>query len=357
MNSIVDVLKVVSDFLPQIYGVGGMVRDDKRNRPVNDYDFTTPSTPDEVEEALRVNNPGRKLYLIGKKYGTIGTKVWVPEWNKYVIAEITTFRSEQYTYGNRKPNVEFVEDITADLMRRDFTINAMAYRWKDGRLRLIDPFDGEEDLDRHLIRAVGNPRQRFKEDPLRMLRACRFLSTLYEEGDLPWGVEHDTFIKMRERAFSILTVSRERWCMEMDKLLMGPGVAQGLHMLAESRLLSFMFPELMLQVGYDQACPYHDHELWDHTVRVVELVPFDINMRWAALFHDIAKPFCATWKSAEQKNYIHHELLGAELVDKYAHYLRWSNERRYAVRELVLGHQQDSSELKFYDDMAKMEES
>lgn len=351
----IEVLKAVSDFLPRIYAVGGMVRDDVLKRPINDYDFTTPSTPDEIEEALRVNNPGRKLFLIGKKYGTIGTKVWIPEWNRYVIVEITTFRSEQYTYGNRKPNVEFVTNIEEDLGRRDFTINAMAYRFKNDRVRLIDPFNGEDDLTWHMIRAVGNPRQRFKEDPLRMLRACRFMSTLYDELDMPWDIEKNTFAKMQERAFSILSVSRERWCMEMDKLLMGAGVAQGLHMLARSRLLNFMFPELALQVGYDQACPYHSHELWDHTVRVVELVPDDINMKWAALFHDIAKPFCATWKNSEQKNYIHHELLGAELVDKYARYLKWSNERRYAVRELVAEHQQKDSVLKVYDDQAKME--
>jgi len=346
-----EVLKAVEGFLPRLYGVGGMVRDYVLDRPINDYDLTTPSTPDEIEEALRINNPGRRLFLIGKRFGTIGTKVWIPEWHKYVIVEITTFRSEQYTYGNRKPNVEFVTNIEEDLSRRDFTINAMAYRYQSGRSKLVDPFNGMDDIDRLLIRAVGNPRQRFKEDPLRMLRACRFLSTLYD--GFPWSIEDNTLAKMQERAFSILSVSRERWCMEMDKLLMGPGVAQGLHMLARSRLLNFMFPELVLQVGYDQACPYHSHELWDHTVRVVELVPDDINMKWAALLHDIAKPFCATWKNSVQKNYIHHELLGSELVDKYARYLKWSNERRYAVRELVAEHQQKDSVLKPYDDRAK----
>ena len=153
-----------------VYAVGGCVRDYILGVQPKDYDFCTPATPDEIETLVKKS--GRRAYLTGKRFGTIGCKVKIGEIQDLI--EITTFRTETYAEANRKPEVEFVKDITADLSRRDFTINAMAIRLNKGRIHIIDPFGGREDLKNKTIKAVGNPKIRFKEDPLRILRAIRF---------------------------------------------------------------------------------------------------------------------------------------------------------------------------------------
>lgn len=313
------VYHAVSSIINPVYLVGGSVRDLLMNKEPKDYDFCTSLSPDEIEKAIK--DTGKKAYNVGKRFGTIGMTI-----NGQMI-EITTFRTEVYAQGNRKPNVEFVQDITADLSRRDFRINAIAYR--DGRY--IDPFGGRLDIMEKSIKCVGEPKARFKEDPLRMLRAARFASQLEFNVD---DFLTNTATKMSHK---ILEVSKERWVMELDKLLMTNHPEFGLDFLAKTRLLHFMIPELSLQINYDQNSPFHRFNLWDHTKGTVAATPQDINLRWAALFHDIGKPFVRGEKPG-RSNYIKHDLLGAELVKKYASYLKWSNERRDVVTDLVLNH-------------------
>ena len=346
-----EVIEKVTEIISPVYLVGGAVRDFIMEKEVDDYDFTTPFTPDEIETILREKNPERWVGITGKRFGTVATKVYLPTRNLFPKVEITTFREEVYTKG-RKPTVEFVRGLEQDLMRRDFTMNAIALRMKKDRFHFIDPFHGIDDIEQGIIRAVGSPRQRFREDPLRMLRAARFASTL------GFTIDEQTFKRMTDSAPRILEVSKERWVQELDKLLMGDNVAKGLDILAETRLLNYMIPELAIQVDYDQMTPYHDFNLWEHTVKVVEAVPKDIDMKWAALLHDVGKPFVAKVKhnNPGQKTYVGHELVGEEMSIKIGRYLKWSLARILTVSEMVGGHLSDDSALKGYDSGAQKRE-
>jgi tRNA nucleotidyltransferase (CCA-adding enzyme) len=333
-----NIIKEVEKVLSPVYLVGGSLRDTLLNQVPHDFDFACPLSPDEIEKAVR--KAERRPYLVGKRFGTIGFKVETETGYEYV--EVTTFRNEQYKEGSRKPEVSFVRDITADLSRRDFTINSMALR--EGKL--IDPFNGQKDLKNGIIRAVGQPSHRFKEDPLRMLRVCRFAS------QLNFNIEEKTFESMKQLNYKILEVSRERWMIELDKLLMTDRPSIGLSYLMESRLLNFMIPELALQYKYEQNNPHHEYDLWTHTLRVVENVPKDINLRLGALLHDVAKPYVRTDRE-DRSNYIKHDLLGKEIVIRLARYLKWSNERTEIISDLVLNHVEDESPLKEADTKGK----
>ena len=137
--------------------------------------------------------------------------------------------------------------------------------------------------------------------------------------------------RMTSGSIQILNISKERWTQELDKLLLGDNVVQALYVLMESQLMRWMIPELWLQYGYDQRTPHHEFDLWEHTCRVVAACPKDVNLRYAALLHDVGKPFAMTQKPSGQCNYVGHELVGAELVKKIAHYLKWSNDRLNVV--------------------------
>jgi tRNA nucleotidyltransferase (CCA-adding enzyme) len=157
---------------------------------------------------------------------------------------------------------------------------------------------------------------------------------------------------MERYAHRILHVARERWMIELDKLLEGDAVVYALDLLAATGLLRFMLPELHLQVGYDQNSPYHDRTLWEHTLGVVEATPADVTLRWGALLHDIAKPFVRVEKPG-RSTYVKHDILGAEMVERLALYLKWSKKRREDVRELVRDHLLETSPLREADMSAK----
>lgn len=329
-----NIIKEVEKIIYPVYMTGGAVRDKLLGKAPYDFDFSSPLSPEEIEKAIR--KAGKKPYLVGKRFGTIGMKI------DGQMVEITTFRAEQYKEGSRKPEVSFVRDITADLSRRDFTINAMAMRGD----RLIDPFEGQQDLNKGIIRAVGQPSHRFKEDPLRMLRACRFAS------QLGFTIEEKTFESIKQLNYKILEVSRERWMIELDKILMTDKPNIGLNAMMESRLMNFMIPELSLQYKYEQNNPHHEYDLWKHTLNVVENVPKDINLRLGALLHDCAKPYVRINRE-DRSNYIKHDLLGKEIVIRLARYLKWSNERTEIISDLVLNHVKDESPLKEADTRGK----
>ena len=328
------VLDAVSAVVSPVYLVGGSVRDALLGRESQDFDFTTPLDPDRIETLVRA--AGRRPYLMGKKFGTVAFKV-----DGHTV-EVTSFRTETYAEHTRKPDVTFVAELEEDLSRRDFTINAMAL----AESGLIDRFGGRADLDARVIRAVGNARERFREDPLRMLRAARFAA------QLQFAVDAETVAAMRRLAHRILYVARERWVAELDKLLVAPGATEGLRLLAETDLLRYLLPEVALQVGYEQNSPYHDRTLFEHTLGVVAAVEPEVTVRWAALLHDIGKPFMRAEKP-DRSTYAKHDLLGAELVERTALYLKWGNRRREEVSRLVLEHMLEDSPLKPADDAAK----
>ena len=328
------IFQKVEEIVSPVYLVGGSVRDTLMGTEPKDYDFSTPHTPDTIEK--RIREAGKKPFLLGKRFGTVGMKI-----NDFTV-EITTFRVEKYQRGTRKPEVEFVNDITADLSRRDFTMNAIAMR----NDRIIDPCCGQNDIQGKLIRSVGNATVRFKEDPLRMLRAVRFA------GQFGFSIEEKTFRSIVKSSHRILEVSKERWMSEIDRLLLSPCVEEGLRQLMDSGLLRFIIPELALQKDYDQNSNYHAHSLWEHTLRVTRHIEPDITLRWAALLHDIAKPFVRIDKK-DRSIYTKHDILGHEMVMRLGGHLKWSNRRTRSVAALVRHHLSDNSPLREADNAEK----
>jgi len=351
MTGIMDLVESVNAIISPAYLVGGAVRDHVMGLEPKDYDFCTPVRPDEIEQ--RVKAAGRHVNPIGKRYGTIMFKT--PVNGTFIPVEVTTFRAEEYREDCRKPDCVFVENLHDDLSRRDFTINAMAIK-PNGKL--IDPFGGQKDIidEKGLLRAVGNPTIRFKEDPLRILRLCRFAS------QFGFAAESNTLDKAEKRSHRILMTSKERWVQEMDKLLLGKEVFHGLQMLAYTGVLRYIIPELWMQWKFDQRSPYHDFSLYTHTSKVVEALPLDIDLRWAGLLHDVAKPFCAVEKGktfqrrlyssvwdVRQLNFPKHDMLGGEMADRICGYLKFSKDRRERVVKLVTEHSGDDSPLKVAD--------
>lgn len=330
---------VQSLFDKPVYLVGGAVRDIMLGIIPKDFDLCSALTSKEVKDQLKGKH---RAYLIGEKHGTIGFKV------EDEMIEITTFRTESYQEGSRQPKVEFVTSLSEDLSRRDFTINAMAIRCDN--FRLIDPFNGNIDLKAGILQTVGNSKIRFKEDPLRILRAVRIASKYYLQ------IEEKTADRLSKMAYKLLEISKERWVQEFDKILSlnGPNLEVGLYRLWEFGIFKYTIPELHLQYNYEQNSRYHDFTLQNHTINVVVETPPKLNLRWAALLHDIAKPFVRTENPNGYSNYINHEILGADMVERIARHLKFSNERREYVVDLTKNHLKDDCELREYDNKHKL---
>jgi tRNA nucleotidyltransferase (CCA-adding enzyme) len=336
-----ELFEATSKIVSPVYMVGGCVRDMLLGVEPNDYDFATELQPLAVEELIRA--AGRRPSLLGNRFGTIGVKVLVN--GHFHFIEITTFRTEKYQDGSRKPEVAFVTSLNEDLSRRDFTINSMAM---GSDFEIIDPFDGRTDLENKIIRCVGNPKHRFKEDPLRMLRAARFASKL------GFTIHESIYEATEEMNHKILEVSKERWMMELDKLLTTDNPRVGLEFMFKTKLMNFMLPEIGLQYEYCQDNPHHGFPLHEHTIRVIENTIPDTNLRWAALLHDIGKPFVKQHKDSPSRSvYYKHEYLGAELVEKIGKHLKWSNIKIDSVSEMVADHMKEDSLLYDADNKAK----
>ena len=259
----------------ELYLVGGLVRDLLLGAPAGaDLDFATSATPDESKAALRA--AGGKVYALGERFGTIGA-VFDPD----LRVEVTTYRAEAYTPGSRKPRVSFEGRLADDLARRDFTINAIAMHPVSSAIE--DPFGGREDLERRLLRAVGSPAERFREDPLRLLRGVRFASRL--------GFDLDATTEQAscDAAEALAGISRERVRDELDKLLLGPAPARGIGLLCELGLAAYCLPDVPRLRGMDYEVGRHK-DVFGHTLQVLDRTPPRLALRWAALLHDIAKP-------------------------------------------------------------------
>ena len=224
----------------ELYLVGGSVRDGLLHRPTHDLDFATDAHPPVIKRLLAQAQPDSR-YDVGEKFGTIGATFG--EW----VVEITTYRSEEYSFASRKPAVTFGTNLEDDLSRRDFTINAIAQEPTTGGM--LDPFHGLQDLQRGLIRAVGNPAARFREDPLRMLRALRFAA------ELGFHIDAATLAAMREQARALEHVSTERIAVEMTRLLVAERPAGSLEILCDTGLAEVVMPELLPLRGTSQGRP------------------------------------------------------------------------------------------------------
>lgn len=305
-----------------VFVVGGAIRDQIIGNNVREWDLATATRPDKTEDILRKLG-AKNIGTVGKRFGTI-TANFHGE-----TVEITTFRTEQYESSSRKPETAFGTDLKDDLSRRDFTINAIAY--SPIRKEIIDPFGGQADIAKKIIRAVGKPSLRFSEDPLRMLRAIRFAT------QLDFDIEPETMraiIDERER-FGIL--SAERVSQELDKILLSPQPSSGMRLIVESRLIEYILPELIPSINLEFEA--HEHkDIYHHILQVLDQTPPSLNLRWCALLHDIAKPLTRQ-KINGEFHFLGHENLGGKMARTILSRLKYPNDFINELVHLVRQHQ------------------
>ena len=299
------------------YAVGGCVRDACLGRSPHDYDLCTGALPAQTEAVFR----DFRLVLAGEKHGTVTV---ITEDGP---VEITTFRTEGGYRDNRHPDwVKFVPDIQGDLARRDFTVNAMAYSPTRG---FADPFGGREDLRNHVLRAVGDPEARFREDSLRILRGVRFAARF---GLTP---EEHTMQAMLSQAGLMENLARERVFEELCKLLL---VAKAEDITRFAPILAAVIPELAPMIGFDQRSPHHAYDLITHTAHVVEGVPPTLPLRWAALLHDTGKVKTFTLDATGRGHFYGHAKDSAAIADDILRRLKAPTALREEVVPLIGRH-------------------
>ena len=302
----------------RLYLVGGSVRDAILGAKVApDLDFTTDARPDHIEAVVK--GWADAIWDQGRRFGTIGVK---KDGRTY---EITTHRAEAYTSDSRKPEVQFSDAVEADLSRRDFTVNAMALSLPDARL--IDPFGGVDDLAAYRLRTPLSPTESFTDDPLRMLRAARFISGYHF---LP---DDDLVAAVKALRGRLEIVSPERIRAELDKLLVVESPEAGLWFLVNTGLAEEFLPELpALALQQD---PVHRHkDVLAHTIAVVEKTSADKILRLSALLHDIGKPKTRSFGKGGV-SFHHHEVVGARMAEERMRALRYPEDEIADVRRLV----------------------
>ncbi len=309
----------------RLYLVGGVVRDLLVDRPVdqaNDVDLTTDALPAQIKAI--VSPMATAVWNQGERFGTIGATIGGDDY------EITTHRAEAYSSDSRKPTVEFATEIEEDLSRRDFTVNAMALEVTAPTPTLIDPFDGVADLYAKVLRTPVAPELSFSDDPLRMMRAARFISSF----DLAPTPELSASVTSMSERLGI--VSAERIRDELCKLVVVLDPSAGLWFLHDTGLAAMFLPELpAMRLEQD---PIHRHkDVLGHTIAVVRQSPPELVVRLSALFHDVAKP---TTRSIGPSgvSFHHHEVVGARMTKDRMRALRFSNDMIADVSRLVYLH-------------------
>ncbi|HET7478221.1 MAG TPA: HDIG domain-containing protein [Rubrobacteraceae bacterium] len=338
----------------ELYLVGGYVRDRLLDSAHPDVDATTDAHPPEIKKLLRP--VAGSIWTVGERFGTIAARV-----GEYDV-EVTTYRSDLYTEGSRHPEVRFGDSLEEDLARRDFTINAIAADALTGAI--LDPFDGRKDLETGVIRPVGDPLDRMRDDPLRMLRAVRFETTL-STPDKPFAMTPDLERAIRENAHWLESISAERIREEFEKILLSKNVSRGLRTLVRLGLMRYIVPEFLETVSVEQEAEFHHKDVFEHTMIVTESVETDPILRKAAFFHDIGKPrtlvyehrctYCgakSTSKSAgegecercggrtlpKKIHFYGHENVGAAIARRAMKRLAYPKDDTDAVAHLVANH-------------------
>ncbi|MDQ1402515.1 MAG: poly(A) polymerase [Actinomycetota bacterium] len=301
----------------RLYLVGGAVRDAILGRAEPDLDFTTDARPDEIEALVR--GWADVVWTQGKRFGTIGAK------KGDQVYEITTHRAEAYSPDSRKPDVVFADAVEADLSRRDFTVNAMALELPAAEL--VDPFGGVADLAAHRLRTPLRPEESFSDDPLRMLRAARFIAGY---GLVP---DDDVVEAVRSMHARIEIVSAERIRDELDKLIVVDQPGAGLWFLVHTGLAAEFLPELPA-LALEQDPIHHHKDVLAHTIAVVERASQDRILRLAALFHDVGKPKTRSI-GPEGVSFHHHEVVGARMTRDRMRALHYANDDIEQVTRLV----------------------
>jgi tRNA nucleotidyltransferase (CCA-adding enzyme) len=300
-----------------VYLVGGCVRDVLLGAEPKDYDVCTNAKPEQMLEVFS----GFSVYETGLKHGTLTVK------SGELFIEVTTYRVDGDYSDNRRPDsVTFVDNLKEDLTRRDFTMNAMAI---DKFGTVMDFYGGKADIENKMIRCVGNAGMRFEEDSLRILRGLRFAAILDFE------IEEATAVAMRAKKHLLQSISVERIREELTKLLCGKSAGAILQAYAD--IIFEVLPELAPMQGFAQNNPYHDYDVWGHTIKVVENAPRIGFLRWAALLHDSGKPQCYSEKDG-CGHFYGHPKISTEITDIILERLKFDNETKEKVLLLVAQH-------------------
>ena len=311
--------------------VGGPVRDAILGRLGNDLDFTTDAHPKDSEKILK--KWADSVWDIGAAFGTVAGK------KDEITVEITTYRSESYDPTSRKPDVEFGKSIEADLARRDFTINAMALELTTDEPTFIDLFNGVADLQKKIIKTPGKPEDSFSDDPLRMMRAARFMSQLNFE------VDQSVLVAIKNMAARLEIISAERIRDEFIKIMMSQSPRLGITLLVETGLADHFLPEVpKLKLEIDEH--HHHKDVYEHSLTVLEqaialedrLAGPNLTLRLAALLHDIGKPKTKQLIAGGGVSFHHHEVVGARMCKERMKKLRFDNHIINDVSQLVFLH-------------------
>ncbi len=315
----------------EAYIVGGCVRDFLRGKEPEDWDVTTSAKPKEIQKVFAKSFYENKFLTVTVQTGSKSPKL--------KELEITTFRLEaKYTDKRHPDEVKFAKTLEEDLARRDFTINALALKMTEAKplsLEVVDLFGGEKDLKNKIIRAVGNAKERFSEDALRMMRAVRFATTLGEG----WKIEEKTARSVKKNAPWLQAISKERIREELMKIIMSERAAEGIELLRELSLLKYIIPELEEGFGVSQN-KHHIYGCYEHSLRSLDFAAkknFGKYVRLAALFHDIAKPRTKRGKG-ENATFYGHEVVGAKMTGQILNRLRFSKKDIENVVKLVRYH-------------------
>lgn len=312
----------------EIYLVGGCVRDLFLKRQITDWDFTTNATPEQILE----------LYpnaFYDNAFGTVGIPLEDSTTGEKTVIEVTTYRTERGYSNRRHPDeVTWGKTVEEDLSRRDFTINAMALDIT-GAEKIIDPFNGRDDLEKKMIKAVGDPALRFKEDALRLMRAVRIAT------QLGFSIEEKTLDALSQDAALLSDIAKERVRDELLKILASDYPYEGIVLLKNTNLLQYIIPELLEGIGVSQERPgrHHKSDVFTHNVMSLKHTPsIDPIVRFATLIHDIGKPRVA---SVDQDGYIifhNHEIVGAKMASGITDRLRFSKKEKEKIVMLVRWH-------------------
>lgn len=317
------IMEIITNAGFDAYLVGGCIRDFLMGEKPKDFDVTTDATPEEIH---RVFDSRGEVHLIdtGIKQGTVTAIL------NHVPVEVTTFRKESSYSDNRHPDqVTFSKSIEDDLARRDFTMNAIAYNPR-GNGEFVDLFYGQVDIKNSLVKAVGDPDERFREDALRIMRALRFAS------QLDFEIDEATARAMKTLKDSLNNISRERIQKELEGILCGKAVERILRDYRE--IIEVIIPEITPMVGLDQCTPYHIYDVWEHTIRVVSGISREPVLRLAALFHDIGKPSCFTKDEDGVGHFYGHPEVSTEIARRIMNRLKFDNHSKDKVLTLVRWH-------------------
>ncbi|MCK5248653.1 MAG: HD domain-containing protein [Spirochaetaceae bacterium] len=312
-------VRVFAEASRQCWLVGGAVRDGLLGRSSEDYDLATDAEPEEVMKLFRRTIP------TGIKHGTVTVLLGTHQF------ETTTFRRDgKYTDGRRPDKVAYSGDILEDLARRDFTINAIA--WDLINKRLLDPHNGREDLKNRIIRAIGRPAERFEEDGLRSIRACRFAS------QLGFSIDDETMKAIGGTLSNLPSISAERIWEELKKIFISPKPSTAFRLFLETGLLELLLPELDQCVGVGQK-GRHVLDVFDHSLMACDLAPREnLPVRAAALFHDIGKPLVKIRDESGEIIFHRHDITGAEVTESILLRYKASNADRDRITRLVRHH-------------------